>query len=126
MINLILFLIIFIISILSLSFIITQPILFLILIPLIGVLLILFLDLNIINHNKENTLSTTNLKELPQILLFFINLLKKINGTIIPHTQEQTSLNLQAVNDKYLNINSLFFIIALFFSLLNLIISMIM
>ena len=53
MIKFIFLLTIFLISIASFSFIITQPLIFLILIPLIGVFIILFTDLSKIN--KINT-----------------------------------------------------------------------
>jgi NADH:ubiquinone oxidoreductase subunit 4 (subunit M) len=84
-----------------------KPILYLILIPLIGVLIILIIDFSTVN-NKINNSSITNFNQNKISLIKFLN---KLMNVITPSSQ---------------NFNSLFFIIALFFSLLNLFISMIM
>lgn len=129
MIKFIFLLTIFLISIASLSFIITQPLIFLILIPLIGVLIILFTDLSKINEtnyvtNTSAEITSTgyvsNVKKL--ITLTLISIIKPLTE---PSVISGTSVYLRRSSQSNTQ-NSIFFIIALFFSLLNLFISMVM
>ena len=156
MIKFIFLLIIFLISIISFPFIVTQPLLFLILIPLIGVFIILFIDFSMVNKIGVNTSTITatppvpvqdvfeksnsnhysqgqgvanqNIKEtvspfVTHKLKLLINSL--IKGFYLLRSSTNTA-TLQDNNQNTQNVNSILFIIALFFSLINFIISMIM